>query len=309
VDDELEQLLVTGANGHLGRRLIERVLREGLAGRVHAVVRSEHAASSLEPLARLGPLDVSILDPRRAGSLAPLLSESTHVVHLVGILKQGSEARYVDAHEKTASALVEAAAGSSVRRLAYLSILGAGADSANACLSSKGRAEDILLGSELESVVLRVPMVLGEGDFATRALAARARSSVLPMVRGGASLEQPIYAGDVVEAILRALVTPGLANQRLDLAGPETLAGRELARRAAAVLGRTPRVIGVPLLAARLLAGLAERVLVHPPLTRAMLGVLEHDDDIDPTPACRRLSIELTPLDVTLKRCLAEPPA
>jgi NADH dehydrogenase len=128
------------------------------------------------------------------------------------------------------------------------------------------------------------------------------------MVRGGASLEQPIYAGDVVEAILRALVTPGLGGTRLDLAGPETLPGRELAQRAASVLGGTPRVIPIPLLAARLVAGLAERVFIHPPLTRAMLGVLEHDDDIDPTPACRRLSVELTPLDVTLKRCLAETP-
>ena len=49
---------------------------------------------------------------------------------------------------------------------------------------------------------------------------------------------------------------------------------------------------------------LAEKLLANPPLTRAMLGVLDHDDDIDPKPACDALGIQLTPLDETLLRCV-----
>jgi hypothetical protein len=49
---------------------------------------------------------------------------------------------------------------------------------------------------------------------------------------------------------------------------------------------------------------LLERVSANPPLTRGMLGVLDHDDDIDPKPACERLGLELTPLDTTLLKCV-----
>ena len=58
----------------------------------------------------------------------------------------------------------------------------------------------------------------------------------------------------------------------------------------------------VPLFLVRLFAFLMERVSANPPLTNAMLDVIQHDDAIDPGPACERLGIELTPLDETLRR-------
>jgi NADH dehydrogenase len=155
--------------------------------------------------------------------------------------------------------------------------------------------------------VLRVPMVLGRGDVAARVLALRASASFVPLTGGGASLEQPIDVADVTEAILRALVVPGLEGVDLDLAGPESLSRRELVLRAAALLGRhPPRIVPVPRPLVQLGAVLAETLFANPPLTTPMLGVLEHDDRIDPADACRRLALELTPLDVTLRRCLLE---
>ena len=61
----------------------------------------------------------------------------------------------------------------------------------------------------------------------------------------------------------------------------------------------------MPLGLARAFAFVAERLLADPPLTTAMLGVLEHDDDIDPEPARARLGIELTPLDDALRLAFA----
>jgi hypothetical protein len=51
-------------------------------------------------------------------------------------------------------------------------------------------------------------------------------------------------------------------------------------------------------------AWLAERLLRNPPITPAMIGVLDHDDAVDPGAACARLGISLTPLDETLRRCI-----
>jgi len=302
---DLGRVLVTGANGHLGRALIAR-LASGRPPRaaVRAVVRSERAAAVVRAL-REAP-EVVVVDYADAEALAAAAAGCQAAVHLVGILKEAPGTSYEDAHERTAHALAAAAARAGCHRIVYMSILGAGAGSANECLASKARAEAILLAAPLRTTVLRVPMVLGGDDYATAALRARARARFAPMVRGGASLEQPIDAADVVEAIAAALARPALAGRVLDLAGPESLPRHALLRRAAALAGAPgPTVLPIPLAAVRLFAALAERFAANPPLTSAMLGVLEHDDRIDPAPACRALGITLTPLDETLRRCLA----
>ena len=90
----------------------------------------------------------------------------------------------------------------------------------------------------------------------------------------------------------------------LDLAGPESLSHRELVQRAASVLGNDVSFGAIPLHVAKSFAWVASRVASDPPVTPAMLDVLEHDDDIDPAPAARALGIELTPLDEALRLVL-----
>jgi NADH dehydrogenase len=154
-------------------------------------------------------------------------------------------------------------------------------------------------------VVIRVPMVLGAGDPASAALARQARGPRARLVRGGASLEQPIAARDVVAALAAALDRPGLDDAVLELAGPESLSHRALVERAAAVLGTQVTIGSVPAALANAFAWIAERTSADPPITRAMLGVLEHDDAIDPEPARAKLGIALTPLDAALREALA----
>jgi uncharacterized protein YbjT (DUF2867 family) len=185
-----------------------------------------------------------------------------------------------------------------------MSILGSEPASRNACLASKGRAEQILLRSSVPVTVLRVPMVLGPGELAAFALRSRVHAPFAPLVRGGATLEQPIDAGDVSRAIESALADESDDDAVLDLAGPESLSHRELVSRAGRLVGKRPRILPVPLTIVSLFARLAERFAANPPLTPAMLEVLEENNRIDPAPACAQLGLTLTPLDETLKRCL-----
>jgi uncharacterized protein YbjT (DUF2867 family) len=150
--------------------------------------------------------------------------------------------------------------------------------------------------------LIRVPMVLGPGDFASRALRAQAQARLVPLLRGGAGLEQPIDAEDVVTALLRGIDRAEFESTHLDLAGPESLSRRELLDRTAALYGNDPIVIPVPLALELALAFLFEKFLPDPPLTRAMVGVLDHDDAVDTRRACEFLDLSLTPLDDTLTR-------
>jgi NADH dehydrogenase len=293
------RVLVSGANGQLGRRLLARLAGERP---LRALVRSEGAARQVA--AACAGVETRILDYADQAALTEAARGCSHAVHLVGILKEGSRSRYAQAHEAASSALARAADAAGLRRVAYLSILGSHEASPNPCLASKGRAERILLAAKTPALVLRVPMVLGEGDPASRALRKQALAPVLFLTRGGASLEQPIYAGDVVEALAAAVTREALDDLALDLAGPESLPHRALVARAAALYGRRPRVLPLPLGLALAAAGALERLAADPPVTRAMLGVLDHDDAVDPRPACERLGLSLTPLDETLRRCV-----
>ncbi len=300
-------ILITGANGNLGRRL----LRE-LAGQVplRAVVRSQRAADTISR-EQLDGVEVRIVDYLDEAAMTEAASGCSHIVHLVGIIKESAASSFEAAHEGTTAVVIAAARAAGVERIVYLSILGTSETSTNACLASKARAEGLLLESGLGVLVLRVPMVLGEGDYATRALGGRARSSLAMQFRAG-SLEQPIYAGDVLQAVLTGLDRNPAAQlaagaQAEDLAGPEWLTRAELTRRAAAIVGSAgPRILSLPVGLGMLLAGLLERVSANPPVSRAMLGVLDHDDRIDPSAAAARLGVTLTPLDDALRATLVE---
>ncbi len=289
------RIAITGANGHLGLRVLECVEN------ARAVVRS--AAAAQHVAARRPGVDVQILDYADTSALTRALGGCRAVVHLVGILKESVHSRYQQAHEEATQSLVDAALAAGVERIVYLSILGADPRSPNACLASKARAEALLLDGPVPAVVLQVPMVLGEGDHASRALAAQARRKVTFTFRAS-SLEQPIFAGDVVDAISSSLRLGDVAGMRFLLAGPESLSRRRLIERAGAMLRTRPRVVSLPRALGMGLALAMEKLSANPPLTRAMLGVLDHDDDVDPGLAVQRLGVALTPLDDMLRRVL-----
>ena len=288
-----ERILITGANGHLGRRLIARL--QGGCG-VVAAVRSERAAAMVAD----SGAEVRLVDYGDGDSLAAAAAGCEAAVHLAGIIRETAENRYADAHEGTVRKLLGV---EGIRCIVYVSVIGAERGSPNACLASKAAAESLLLSGDASARVLRVPMVLGEGDYASLALGRRAAGPVSFTFRAG-SFEQPVYAGDVIDAIA-ALLEHADAPELVQLAGPERVTRRELTRRAGHVLGRGAFLVSLPIALGRMLAAMFEALSSNPPLTRAMLGVLDHDDDVDVTSACKALGLELTPLDETLRRCLA----
>jgi uncharacterized protein YbjT (DUF2867 family) len=294
------RVLVTGANGQIGLQLLAQLDKLGL--RARALVRSERAAGILETIPETLRPEVQIADPRDPQALGQAAEGCDMAVHLIGILKESETTSYHDAHEATCRALARAGAERGLERIVYLSIFGADPGSQNECLASKGRAEEILCAGKVPASVLRIPMVIGADDPASRALRAQARKSWLPLVGGGTTLHQPLDARDLLCAILACLDDSSGTTSRFDLGGPECLSQRDLVRRAAALYGNTPRFVTIPRTVVRSLAAVLEKTSANPPVTRAMLGVLEHDDRIDSREALAALALQLTPLDETLQR-------
>lgn len=287
-----ERVLITGANGHLGRRLIARLRGDR---EIVAAVRSDRAAAMVAD----SGAEVRLVDYGEGDSLVAAAAGCEAAVHLAGIIRETAGNRYVDAHEGTVRALMGV---EGIRRIVYVSVIGADRGSRNACLASKAAAESLLLSGRASARVLRVPMVLGEGDYASLALGRRASSPVSFTFRAG-SFEQPVYAGDVIDAIA-ALLDRADAPELVELAGLERVTRRELTRRAGRVLDRRTLLVSLPVALGHVLAAMFETLSPNPPMTRDMLGVLDHDDEVDVTSACKALGLQLTTLDETLRRCL-----
>lgn len=298
----MSRCLVTGANGHLGRRLIPVLAAHA---EVVALVRSERARETLQR--RLGALErvtIALADPADADDIARVAAGCERAVHLIGTIKATRSNPLRAAHEIPAAALVAAMRSVPIRHVAYVSILGAGATSTSECLRARAAVERIFRDAAATVTTIRVPMVLGERDRASFALAKRATAKRAVVFRA-ASLEQPIYAGDVIAALAHTLAQSPAHDRLFDLAGPRSLSRRELILAAGRVIGRRPRVISLPLFCGMALARVFEATRADPPLTRDMLRILDHDDAIDPLPAAAELGITLTPLEEMLERCVA----
>ena len=286
------KVVVAGANGNLGRRLIGAL---GNAHQVLALVRSPAAAEHLIAL----PCQVAIVGYQDVERLSALIEDFDVLINLTGIIKASRLNTYVKAHEEVARGLVAACQRAGVERLIALGICGSDEEAANACFRSRAACERIQLEGSQDAVILRVPMVLGEGDFASAALIRNAVSRLAFTFRAS-SLEQPIYAGDVIAAIEQLLGSP--VRGIITLAGPESLPRKQLITRCAALIENDAnRVVSLPMALGLGIAFVLERLMRSPPVTRAMLGVLDHDDHFD-EPVPSELELTLTPLDVMLKR-------
>lgn len=302
-----EKILITGANGYLGKKLIEAMNENYIC----ALVRSEKAYTDLMNFIQernVKHVEVINCDYLNLSSIKQAIGSCRYVVHLVGIIKESSKNSFELVHRRTTQKLIETLKGSEVKKICYLSILGAREDSINSCLSSKGYAEKLLLNSDIPSLILQIPMILGEGDKASDALRKHALAKFNFTFRKN-SLEQPIYAGDVIQAIKIDISknSSGTATPRgiKKLVGPEILTREDLIKQAAKVLGVKVKVFSLPLCIGTTLAAIIEKVFAEPVITRAMLNVLDHDDKVDPLPASKQLDIQLTSLRDTLEKTIS----
>ena len=302
-----EKVLITGANGHLGKKLILASNEYDIC----ALVRSEKAERDLmDFIEGHNKKNVEIVkcDYLDVSTMKQLASSCRYAAHLVGIIKENGQNNFDLVHKQTTKVLIEALKDSKVEKICYISILGSKEDSRNACFSSRGFAENLFLKSNTPSLILQIPMVLGEGDYACEALKKNALSRINFTFRK-LSLEQPIYAKDIIDVINidinRTLKENHSSIGIKALAGPTSLTREKLIMKAAKRLGVKVKVFSLPLFLGYTLARICGMLFSHPPITRAMLGVLDHDDDIDPLPSSKELGINLTALDEMLEATIS----
>ncbi|HET8647896.1 MAG TPA: NAD-dependent epimerase/dehydratase family protein, partial [Vicinamibacteria bacterium] len=155
------------------------------------------------------------------------IEAADQVVHLAGALRP-VDTTYWDANVETAAALARAVRGSAVRRIVFLSYVGASVNAGNEYLRTKAEAERILAATGRELVVFRCTHIVGSPEApGPLAQALRAPAGQVVLVPGdGTQAVAPVFVGDVVAAILGALCEG--EGGTYDLAGPEAMSLNEL---------------------------------------------------------------------------------
>jgi NADH dehydrogenase len=288
-------VLVAGATGYLGRRLVPRLVASGRT--VRALVRGGAARAAAHP--HLAGVEIAAGDLSDAGSCRRAAEGVDTVIHLVGIIKERGAATFEAVHVAGTRALVTAAQAAGVRRILYVSALGARAGATTAYWRTKARAEELVRGSGLAWLVLRPSIVFArDGEFygVLRQLTA---FPLVPVLGPGTNRLAPVRADDLAMVEVAALDRPEAWGRAHEIAGPEAMTFDELLRRVARARGRRVWLVHVPFAFARPLVR-AIAPLPFAPITPGQLAMLEEDSVADAAEVLRVFGVQVRGIEPIL---------
>jgi uncharacterized protein YbjT (DUF2867 family) len=241
---------------------------------------------------------------RNRPSVAAAVRGSDVVINLVGILFESGRQRF-DAVQSFGAEGVALAAAAHNARMVHVSAIGADEDSSAAYARAKRRGEELVLAATPEATIFRPSILFGPNDDFFNRFAGIARlSPFLPLVGGGHTRFQPVFAGDVAAAIAKAVDGATRPGSIYELGGPDVYTFRELMEFTLATIERRRLLLPLPFGVAKLQAAIFElasklplRILSKPLLTRDQVELLRYDNVVSDT--ARRDGLTLEGLGIT----------
>ena len=218
---------VLGGSGFVGRYVVSALAKDGW--RIRCATRRPDLAGHLQPMGAVGQIHAVQSNLRFPESVRRAVEGADAVVNLVGILHKTGPQTFHAVHVAGARAAAKAAKEGGAKLFVYVSAIGADRKSWGKYGRTKAAGEAAVLAEFPEAVILRPSLVFGPEDQLFNRFAAMARiSPFLPLIGGGKTLFQPVYAGDVGSAV--ASVLGGKAKPRTiyELGGPEVITFRRL---------------------------------------------------------------------------------
>jgi NADH dehydrogenase len=267
---------IFGGSGFIGRYLVQRLARHGWIIRV--AVRRPERALFLKPMGAIGQITPIAANLRHEASVAAAVAGADAVVNLVGVLYDRRPQSFAAVHVEGAGRVARAAHAAGVRRYVHMSALGADPASPASYGRSKAAGEAAVRAAFPEAGIARPSIVFGpEDDFFNRFAGLARYSPALPLIGGGKTRFQPVYVGDVADALARLVEDPATTGKTYELGGPSTYTFRELLEYLLREIGRRRLLLPLPFAAAMLQAAFLEW-LPRPPLTRDQVRLLERDN-------------------------------
>ncbi len=305
-------ITVFGGSGFLGRYLVRRLAAQGF--NVRAAVRDVEGAAFLRPMGDAGQVVSWPANVADLGSVKAAVNGAVAVVNATGILSEWGKQTFERIHVTGAANIAEACADAGIDRLIHISALGADAQSASNYARTKAEGEAAVRAAFPGATIMRPSVVFGPEDGFFNMFAGLCRftpalpvigAPIIPEVRlggehgveinlygNGGPKFQPVYVGDVADAIVAALGDAGTAAKTYELAGPTIYSFKQLMELVLAVTNRKRLLLPLCYTVAELI-GVFAGLLPKPLLTLDQVALLRSDNVASPgTPGLSELGVQ-----------------
>jgi uncharacterized protein YbjT (DUF2867 family) len=283
-------ITLIGGSGFLGRHIVRSLAKRGY--RIRVACRRPDLAGHVQPLGVPGQIMPVQANVRYPASLAAVCEGAHAVINLTGVLFSAGAQSFDAIHVFGAEASARAARAAKARMFLQMSALGADATSASFYARSKAEGEARARAAFPGAIMLRPSVVFGPEDELFNRFAAMARfSPALPLIGGGTTKFQPVFVGDIAQAVTR-LIDAGHANGRTyELGGPEVMSFREILEFTLHTIARKRLLVPVPWAVARV-QGMILGLLPKPLLTTDQVELLKVDNVVSKEAASDRRTLQ-----------------
>lgn len=248
-----------GGSGFVGRYVAKALAEHGW--RVRIASRRPGASYVTQVSGKVGQINAVQANLRYPDSVARAVRDADAVVNLVGILAEGGKQTFAALQAEGVRTVAEATKAAGITRFVQMSAIGADPGSPAEYGRTKAEGERLALSIIPEAVIVRPSIVFGPEDQFFNRFAAMARiMPALPLIGGGTGLLQPVFVGDVAEAIARAVDGKAVPGTTYELGGPDAASFADILRFILATTGRKRALIKLPFPLATRMAGITEAI-------------------------------------------------
>lgn len=298
MDSSTGRILVTGATGFIGRRLVAALREQQRV--VRCLVR--HPDSRLP--AEVEQVRGDLLEPLTLRDALRGVDVAYYLVHSMA----GNDFERLD--RAAAEHFAAAASRAGVGRVIYLGGLGETGDDLSHHLESRREVAELLKRGTYRTTILRAAVIIGAGGASyemIKSLVERLPLMITP--RWVSTRCQPIAVGDVVRYLTGCLDDERTAGEAFDIGGPEILSYREMMTHFARICGRTNLLLPVPLLTPKLSSYWVGLITpVKPSISRPLIEGLKNEVICKENRIREIMPFALTPYDEAVRLALAERP-
>lgn len=272
---------VFGGTGFLGRQIVRELAAKGY--RVKVATRVPERAYFLRPCGNVGQVVPFVVDYSDPHSVREAVRGADYVVNCIGLLfERGKKNRFERLHVDVPAMIAKACSDEGVERFVHISALGCDKGTSKYA-KSKLSGEKAVLSNFSRATILRPSVIFGEDDDFFNKFAEMARYiPVLPAIGGGKTKFQPVYVGDVADAVMKIFATEGSAyfGKVYQLGGPEVLDLCEVYARIERYTGRHRPAVTLPFCVAKFEAFFLQ-LLPSPVLTVDQVESLKTDSVVE----------------------------
>ena len=281
-----QKITIFGGSGFVGRHLIRRLAKTGAV--ITVVTRNIEHAKFLRPMGNVGQIGLKAVRLDDEAALMQVLQGQDIVINLVATLTEYKRGQFQSLHVDFPARLGRLAKTAKVKKFIQMSALGARRDHPSSYSRSRAAGEVALQQNFPSAIILRSSLIFGPEDQLFNRFAPLATAlPFFPIIQTRAMF-QPIYVGDVADAIMQALTMRDASadGQIYSLGGPKTYGWREMMQEMLLAIGNKPPPIltipfGIALMGARLFGGVP-RLIGRDGATADQILLLSLDNVVPP---------------------------